>query len=111
MVSGHYTRPMTTPDTLKPVTVTILKASATDYWRLVDELEAARQGLTSAVLDAKLEGMAVKDIVTITRWSRTQVNSIKQYPTSTDQSVSTTDQSLSDEGTVTVQPEPEAASQ
>jgi hypothetical protein len=102
---------MTTPDTLKPVTVTILKESAADYWRLTDELEAARLGLTSAVLDAKLEGMPVKDIVTITRWSRTQVNSIKHYPTSADQPVSTTEQPLSDDETVTDQPAQEAASQ
>lgn len=97
---------MTTPDTLKPATVQILKDSAADYWRLAAELEAARQGLTSAVLDAKLEGMAPKDIVAITRWSRTQVASIKQYPTSAEQSVTTqstpTEQPLAGEGTVTV---------
>jgi hypothetical protein len=74
----------------------ILTDMASDYHQANAKLQEARQGLISAVADAKALGLSTAEIVKITKWSRAQVQGIAAYSpstsTPTDQAPAPTDQ-------------------
>jgi hypothetical protein len=74
----------------------ILTDMASDYHQANAKLEEARQGLISAVADAKALGLSTAEIMKITKWSRSQVQGIAAYSpsttTPTDQAPVPTDQ-------------------
>jgi hypothetical protein len=61
----------------------ILTTMASDYHQANTKLEEARQGLISAVADAKALGLTTAEIMKITKWSRSQVQGIAAYSPST----------------------------
>jgi len=82
--------------------IEILTEMATDYHQASAALDTARQGLISAVADAKAIKIPNAEIMAITKWSRAQIQGIAAYSVGDDTKQVPTDQAADSTAGVTV---------